>query len=125
MRRSLFVLLIIGFVAIAWLPAGAQEKPQQKAKPKISPTGEIQLDALHLEAHIEKPSVSIVPKRVEPELQEVEFILRNFDRELRQVPRGLFSFQNNWNRVEKIRDLNQLLYAGANVSEKKSRSKSK
>ncbi len=125
MKRKTAVLLAVLLAAGLWTFAGAQEKAPRKTKPKVSPTGEIQLDALHLEAHIEKPSVSIVPKRIEPELQEVEFILRNFDRELREVPRNLFSFQDNWGRVEKIRDLNRLLYGSAANPGRKSSPKTK
>ena len=109
MKNRIAFLVMVVLLALGALPGNAQNKPEEKTKPKVSPTGEIQLDALHLEAHIEKPSVSIVPKRIEPELQEVEFILRSFDRELRRVPREVFSFQGNWNRTVKIRDLDNLL----------------
>ena len=61
-------------------------KVQEKKPAKTIQTGEIKLDDLYLEALIEKPSVSIMPKRIEPDLEKVEFISRKFDRELKMVP---------------------------------------
>jgi len=88
---------------------GETQKPKQSEETKISSQGEILLDALHLEAIIEKPSVSIVPKRIEPDLEEVEFINRKFNQEVKVVPAELFSLQIEKNRVQKIRDIDSIL----------------
>ena len=47
---------------------------------------EVVLDAITIEAEIEKPRVAILPKRIEPELGEMEFINRSFENELKQGP---------------------------------------
>ncbi len=47
---------------------------------------EIQLLEISIEAVIEKPRVSILPKRVEPALGEMEFVDRSFEKELKSVP---------------------------------------
>ena len=60
------------FSMLVFYSANAQEKSQtkeqEKKPPTVTQTGEIKLEDLHLEALIEKPSVSIVPKRIEPDL---------------------------------------------------------
>lgn len=48
--------------------------------------GEVELMEITIEAVIEKPRVSILPKRKEPELGELEFIDRSFENELKQGP---------------------------------------
>ena len=48
--------------------------------------GEIELLEITIEAVVEKPRVSIFPKRVEPELGELELVNRSFEKELKSVP---------------------------------------
>ena len=48
--------------------------------------GEIELMEITIEAIVEKPRVSILPKRQEPKLEELEFIDRSFDKELKKGP---------------------------------------
>lgn len=52
--------------------------------------GEIELMEITIEAEIEKPRVSILPKRMEPELGEMEFIDRSFEAELKKTPEKPF-----------------------------------
>jgi len=47
---------------------------------------EIELLEISIEAAVEKPRVSILPKRVEPALGEMEFVDRSFENELKRVP---------------------------------------
>lgn len=47
---------------------------------------EIELIEITIEAEIEKPRVSILPKRIEPDLGEMEFIDRSFEKELKKGP---------------------------------------
>lgn len=48
--------------------------------------GEIELMEITIEAVIEKPRVSILPKRLDPQLGEMEFIDRSFEKELKKGP---------------------------------------
>lgn len=109
MKKILFLcfsLLIISFVH-------AQEKSKTKVSEKpasrTAQTGEVKLDDLHLEALIEKPSVSVLPKRIEPDLEKVEFISRKFDRELKVIPEKLFDMHLEKNKVQKIREIEKIL----------------
>jgi len=48
--------------------------------------GDVELIEITIEAEIEKPRVSILPKRMEPELGEMELIDRSFEDELKLGP---------------------------------------
>ena len=48
--------------------------------------GDVELIEITIEAEIEKPRVAILPKRMEPELGEMELIDRSFENELKQGP---------------------------------------
>ncbi len=56
------------------------------SKASSKSTQEIELIEITIEAEIEKPRVSILPKRIEPELGEMEFIDRSFEKELKKGP---------------------------------------
>lgn len=106
-------LIILTFLLAVVVSGPAQEKTVTAEKPKKNTrniqTGEIKLEDLHLEALIEKPSVSILPKRVEPDLDKVEFISRNFDRELKMIPAELFDMQLEKKKFQKIHNMQALL----------------
>jgi hypothetical protein len=53
--------------------------------------------------------VDIIPKRVAPELEEVEFVERSFDRELKEVPKDLLLLDDDLDRVAKLEGLKKLL----------------
>lgn len=110
MKSIALVLLLLGIA----LPLYAQEEQaeeKQEATPQIDMQGdeEIRLDALHLDAQIEKPSVSILPKRIEPDLEGIEYIIRDFDRELKRIPDELFDFDSDRRRVTRIQDVREII----------------
>jgi hypothetical protein len=70
---------------------------------------EMELEAIAIEAIIEKPNVDIIPKRVAPDLEEVEFVERSFDRELKEVPKDLLLLDDDLDRVAKLEGLKKLL----------------
>ncbi len=81
-----------------------------KKKPVAPKTSkELVLKALHVEAHIEKPSVSIVPKRIEPKLKEVEFIRRSFSKEIKNVPRELLYMEMKKSRSKQVAEAREML----------------
>lgn len=45
--------------------------------------GELVLDVIEIKGYVDKPGVTIIPKRVEPEMEDME-IDRSFDREVKQ-----------------------------------------
>jgi hypothetical protein len=70
---------------------------------------EIELMEINIEAVIEKPSVAILPKRIEPQLGESEFINRSFEKELKQAPDKLMIMDNRLFVPRKIEDLKEKL----------------
>ena len=90
-------------------PAKAVEA-SRPVKPDSSGAGEeMELEAIAIEAIIEKPNVDIIPKRVTPDLEEVEFVERSFDRELKEVPKDLLLLDDDLDRVAKLEGLKKML----------------
>lgn len=86
------------------------DQTARAARPDSSkPAQETELEAIAIEAIIEKPNVNIIPRRLEPELEEVEFVERSFDRELKEVPRDLLLLEDDLDRVARLEGLKKLL----------------
>ncbi|MDZ7289714.1 MAG: hypothetical protein ONB44_24205 [candidate division KSB1 bacterium] len=95
-------------------PAGEREVKAERmvrsTKPDSLEVGrEMELDAIAIEAVIEKPNVDIIPKRLKPELEEMEFIERSFDRELKEVPKDLLLLDDELDRAARLEGLKKLL----------------
>lgn len=128
--------ILIGIFALSFLPALAAAqtessnaqtaaadtvKAQTPAKPaeasrplKPDSSGaededEMELETIAIEAIIEKPNVDIIPKRVAPDLEEVEFVERSFERELKEVPKDLLLLDDDLDRVAKLEGLKKML----------------
>lgn len=88
-------------------------KPAEAARPAKPDSAvaedDMELEAIAIEAIIEKPNVDIIPKRVTPDLEEVEFVERSFDRELKEVPKDLLLLDDDLDRVAKLEGLKKLL----------------
>jgi len=85
--------------------SAAQSTRPDSAKSKE----EMELESISIEAIIEKPNVDIIPKRIEPELEEVEFVERSFDRELKEVPKDLLLLDDDLDRVARLEGLKKML----------------
>jgi hypothetical protein len=129
MKRILIAIFALGFLPAAaaaqtesssaqtaaadTVKAGMPSKPAEasrSAKPDSSAAKEeMELEAISIEAIIEKPNVDIIPKRVTPDLEEVEFVERSFDRELKEVPKDLLLLDDDLDRVAKLEGLKKLL----------------
>jgi len=70
---------------------------------------EIELLEINIEAVIEKPRVAILPKRIEPQLGEMEFVDRSFENELKKVPDKPMIIDSRLFTPKKIEDLKQKL----------------
>ena len=70
---------------------------------------EMELESISIEAIIEKPNVDIIPKRMEPELEEVEFVERSFERELKEVPKDMLLLEDDLDRVAKLEGIKKML----------------
>ena len=70
---------------------------------------ELELESISIEAIIEKPNVDIIPKRLEPELEEVEFVERSFERELKEVPKDMLLLDDDLDRVARLEGIKKML----------------
>lgn len=73
-------------------------------------TGEIILEEIKIEAVVETPSVGIVPKRVDPEFGQMEFMDRSFEKELKAVPKQPMLISNELKGVNKIKKKQDRIY---------------
>jgi hypothetical protein len=121
---KILILIVILILGSQQLIAQTNQQPVDTVK-MVTPadttrknTGineEIELMEINIEAVIEKPSVAILPKRIEPQLGESEFINRSFEKELKQAPDKLMIMDNRLFVPKKIEDLKEKL-----ISRKKS-----
>jgi len=123
MKMKILVLAIMSCLpAFGWAQTKApQAQPAKsdtvRAKPDAAPAkpdtakaaAEMELESISIEAIIEKPNVDIIPKRVEPELEEVEFVERSFARELKEVPKDLLLLEDDLDRVAKLEGIKKML----------------
>jgi len=122
--KKLFMFLTIFILIFGYLELGRTQTAQQrvdttKSSAKsdslrmtpniINEEGEIELLEINIEAVIEKPRVAILPKRVEPELGEMEFVDRSFEKELKQAPDNPIVMDNRLFVPKKIEDLKKKL----------------
>ncbi len=109
--RYQFVASLVVIISVFFLnqDANAQQASSKKKPVPQKAAKELVLKALHVEAHIEKPSVSIVPKRIEPKLKEVEFIRRSFSKEIKNVPRELLYMEIKQSKSKQVAEARQML----------------
>lgn len=70
---------------------GAQEKTPaadstRTAAADSSAIKEVSLEDIHIDAVVEKPAVTLIPRRIPPEMGDAPEMNRSFDRELKQRP---------------------------------------
>ena len=121
---KLFMFLIILNLICGYFELGRTQTTQQKVDttkssvtidsvkrtPNISnEEGEIELLEINIEAVIEKPRVAILPRRVEPQLGEMEFVDRSFEKELKKMPDNPMIMDNRLFVPQKIENLKQKL----------------
>ena len=111
--------LLLGNVEIGYAQASQQKIDSTKTSIKADTLqtsneqanfeDEIELLEINIEAVIEKPRVAILPKRVEPQLGEMEFINRSFEGELKKAPDKPMVMDNRLFAPQKIENLKQKL----------------
>jgi hypothetical protein len=88
LRLTFIVLFCQTGCLFSAAPAAADTAKQTAAKPvseqpSRANSGEITLDEIDIQGAVEKPSVIIVPKRVEPDLKEQD-LNRSFEQEVKE-----------------------------------------
>ncbi len=71
--------------------------------------GELVLGEINIEAIIEKPNVDIIPSRVKPNVEDVAFIDRSFEHELKEIPKNFLLYDEALDSPKKLDQLFQLL----------------
>jgi hypothetical protein len=72
-------------------------------------TPEFLLETIRIEAVIEKPSVTIIPKKIETEVGELPFDRRSFERELNEVPSEVNDVGKEFEHGQKMENLKKSL----------------
>ncbi len=110
--KNILILLPL-FLLLIMNTAGFTQEDNASAQvdtTKITvPGGDIILDEILIEGIIEKPNVSILPTRKESAFAEIDFIDRSFKQELASGPKKLMMINVDFDRVVKIRNLNEIL----------------
>lgn len=90
-----------------------------KGQMKIGGEEEIELSEILIEAVVEKPRVAILPRRLAPELGEMEVVNRSFEQELKQAPEKPMIMDNRLLVPQKIEDLKKKLISPNQEKNKK------
>ncbi|NUM74001.1 hypothetical protein HUU40_06545 [candidate division KSB1 bacterium] len=88
-------------------PADTAKKLPAAAKEKSDPN-ELELEAIAIEAVIEKPNVDIIPKRVKPDFGEMRELERSFARELKSVSKGILLHDDTIDQPQKVDGLKKI-----------------
>lgn len=67
------------------------------------------LETIRIDAVVEKPSVTLIPKRAETDVGQIPFGNRSFDKELKAKPAFLSGYGKELETVKKIKKLKKLL----------------
>lgn len=92
-RIQRFMLQGAGFLILAFVPPAQPQgspsaqpdslrDPGGRPAPAADSSGELLLDEIEIKGNVEKPGVIIVPKRIEPEIRDIE-LKRSFEEELK------------------------------------------
>ncbi len=95
MQKRWMVICVVAVCGVL----GAQEKAPpadstHTAAADSSAIKEVSLEDIHIDAVVEKPAVTLIPRRIPPEMGDAPEMNRSFDRELKQRP----SFLNELGR---------------------------
>jgi len=70
---------------------------------------ELVLEEIYIEPVIEKPNVSIVPRRQTPDFGEVELVKRSFARELKSAPKKIMVLDEKLESARRVEKLKKIL----------------
>lgn len=72
-------------------------------------SSEIILQTIRIDAVIEKPTVTLIPKRAETDVGQVPFRARSFDKELKTKPKALSNYGEELENAKRIQKIKQVL----------------
>ncbi|MFH1942480.1 MAG: hypothetical protein ABIL68_10285 [bacterium] len=100
---ALLTLLPV-FVTLNAQTASRDTTRQKKTASPDSLKGELVLEVIEIQGKVEKPGVFIMPKRVEPELGEVE-LERSFKREVKEGIGEVLKPEKELSKVEDVKSI--------------------
>ena len=73
------------------------------AAPDSTVVEEMLLETIHIDAEVKKPSVTLIPKKIEPKVIQLPFNRRSFEDELRAKPRLLSKYHQQYTIIKQIK----------------------
>ena len=110
--RIFITALLLLIIAASVSPAQTPQQPDSTrvvAAADSSAVREVSLEDIHIEAVIEKPAVTLIPKRITPEMGEAPAMVRSFDRELKQRPRFISEMGREPDAGERMQTAKKIL----------------
>ncbi len=87
-------------------PADKGEK-KKPAKQIVVP--EFELGEIIIEAVVERPNVDIFPKRIKVDMEEIAFIDRTFEHEIKEIPKNLLLYDEELDSAKRLTRLRAIL----------------
>jgi hypothetical protein len=121
---KIFLLVVVGIlISVSFSFAQARSDSTKSAGEIITPAqmldttkqgipgfGEdLVLGEIAIEAIIEKPNVDIIPRRKKPEIDELIFIDRSFEKEIKAVPKEFHLYDKELDEPKKLDRLRKVL----------------
>lgn len=115
-----FMIVLLMFATLAAQadkPAATADSVAVQTKAKTDTTAaakkpayqEYILQTIRIEAVIEKPTVTLIPKRAETDVGQVPFRARSFDKELKTKPKALSDYGKELENAKRIQKIKKLL----------------
>ncbi len=82
-------------------------KKKKPAKKVVVP--EFELGEIIIEAVVEKPNVDIFPKRIKADMEEIAFIDRTFEHEIKEIPKNLLLYDEELDSAKRLTRLRAIL----------------
>ncbi len=87
---------------------GSKANPDAKGGKGTKSIKETVLETIIIEAEVEKPRVTLLPKRLEPRFGDIEFVDRSFSHELKEKPAEDFLLESSFFLPRKIKPASRL-----------------
>ena len=75
-----------------------------RTTPADTVNGELVLEAIEIKGRVEKPSVIIMPRRIEPEMGDVA-LERSFDKEVKEGSAEMKQLGKELNKVDRVKNI--------------------
>ncbi len=91
------------------VPVVQKDKKDKKKPAQQEVVSEIVLGEIKIEAIIEQPNVDIFQNRVKVDVEEIAFIDRSFEPEIKEIPKNLLLYDEELDSARKLTRLKKVL----------------